>query len=147
MPTTNTRKTAPRARGEARRKFARSRESNQPAPRRRPQLPRTATKPARKGSAGLIERAQASVPGRKAKAKNGAGAGAGAALTGALSRLAPAKNSARNPSKKGIAGIVAGAGLGLVAVTQRRRSGKQDEAPGTATVGEPSGAASASPPA
>jgi hypothetical protein len=73
----------------------------------------------------LIGRAQAALPGRKPPAKN-------SAVKGVVSSLGSAKSSAlaRKPSKKGIVGMLAG-GLGVAAMTKRRRGANQDDMPTT----------------
>ncbi|MDQ6816903.1 MAG: hypothetical protein M3018_05775 [Actinomycetota bacterium] len=69
-------------------------------------------------------RPQASLRGRKAKGKKNAG------LKGLLSSLGAGKSSARSrkPSKKGMLGIVATAGLGAAAMAKRRREANTDRA-------------------
>lgn len=70
---------------------------------------------------GLIERVQASLPGRKAPPKKNA------RIKAAFSKFASTEPTGRSgkPSKKRVAGIVAGASLGAAAVAKSRR-GAQD---------------------
>jgi hypothetical protein len=119
-----TRKSKPPTKGQSSRGFPRPRRVTQPA-RRRPQFLRTSTKPAAKTPSGLIGRARASLPGRKAPAKK-------SAVKGMVLGLGSASSSAlaRKPSKKGIVGIAAG-GLGVAAMAKRRRGEKEDETPMT----------------
>ncbi len=133
-PTIKTKKSKPPSKGQTPRGFPRSGGSS-PTPGRRPQFSRTSTKPAAKGPAGLIGRAQASLPGRKPASNK-------SAVKGALSSLGSAKSSAvaRKPSKKGLVGIVAG-GLGVAIVAKRRRGAVQDETPATPPVGPPEASA------
>jgi purine nucleoside phosphorylase len=53
-----------------------------------------------------------------------------------LSSLGASKKSARSrkPSKKGMVGIVAGAGLGAAAMAKRSRTGSENEPPTTPPV-------------
>jgi hypothetical protein len=112
----------------------------QPA-RRRPSFPGMSSKPSGKASPTLIGRARASVPGRKPKSKKNGGLGS--AIAGLASSLGSAKNGARahKPPKKGLVGIVAGAGLGAAAVAKRRRGGQPD--PTVAPPPEPTSAGNA----
>jgi hypothetical protein len=72
----------------------------------------------------LLGRAQATLPGRKAKGKKDAG------VKGVLSSLGGGSSGrSRKPSKKGMLGIVAITGLGAAAMAKRRRDGSEDGAP------------------
>jgi hypothetical protein len=77
----------------------------------------------------MIARAQTSLPGRKGRSKHQGGVRG--AVMEVFSSLGGNKTSARSrkPSKKGMAGIVAGAGLGAAAMAKRRRPGHQDTEP------------------
>jgi hypothetical protein len=110
--------------------FPRASRGRAKPPRRRPSFPGRSSKPSGNTSPTLIGRAQTNLPGRKPKSKK---SGLGSTMAGLSSSLTSAKNGARarKPSKKGLVGIVAGAGLGAAAVAKRRRSGKQDEATST----------------
>ncbi len=134
-------KTASRTEGA--RGFPRGRSANDQPSRRRPQLPLSGTKPAAKNRPGqkssaqqrssLIERAQGSVPGRKpTKGKGGLPGTVKDTLAsfGSDKSRKPGKKKDRSakPSRTGVAGLVAGAGLGAAALAKRRRSGGGDDA-------------------
>jgi hypothetical protein len=107
----------------------RSADTPQPG-RRLPQLPGTNAKPSRRTSPTLIGRVQATLPGRKAKKAKKAKRNGGM-MTALTSKLGTAKNSSRSrrPSKKGMFGVLATAGLGAAAIAKRRRTGDDEAAP------------------
>ncbi len=137
------------SRTEGGRGFPRGRSASAQPPRRRPQLPLSGTKPdaaknrpGQKSSAqqrsSLIERAQGSVPRRKPTKGQGGLSGTvkdTLASFGSDKSRKPSKKKGRSakPSKTGVAGLVAGAGLGAAALAKRRRSGSGDDASFTPT--------------
>ena len=75
---------------------------------------------------GLVNRVQATLPGRANASKNGGGLGA--TVRGVLSTANAGSGPARphtRPTKK-VAGIAAGVGLGAAAVAKRRRRAPKD---------------------
>ena len=132
MPTSsNTRKRRSTTPQQSHRRFS-SRGSSRQAPR----PARTHASASRRNPSALIKRAQARLPGRRPKVKQGGGLRG--AVRGVLSSIGSSKDTARSrtdsnkrsprsskqgsrtPSKKGVAGLAASAGLGVAAVARRR---------------------------
>ncbi len=124
MPTsTKTGKGNPATKKQSARRFPRPGGTSQ-ATQERSRFSRASAKSSAQSPSGLMGRAQATLPGRKAKGKKDAG------VKGVLSSLGGASSGrSRKPSKKGMLGIVAIAGLGAAAMAKRRRDGSEDGAP------------------
>lgn len=113
-----------------------SRFSSRGSSRQAPPPARTRARASRRKPSALIKRAQASLPGRRPKVKQDGGLRG--VVRGVLSSIGSSKDTARSrtdsskrsprsskhgsrtPSKKGVAGLAASAGLGVAAVATRR---------------------------